>query len=163
MKIRATLLTFLVLLLSNVHAQEYTQLGLPEGAVARLGKGSITAIQYSPDGTRLAAANSIRVSLYDTTTYRAIAVLTGHKYEVRSIAFSPDGRTLVSASWDGTVRLWDAVTGEHKRLLTGYASPVLSVAFSPDGTTIASGAGSDALIHLWDAVTGELKGRIHRP
>ena len=154
MKMMVILFMFLVLLLPDTYAQEYTQLGLPEGAVARLGKGSINAIQYSPDGTRLAAASSIRVSLYDTVTYRAVAVLTGHRYEVNSIAFSPDGGTLVSGSSDGTVRLWDAVTGEHKRLLAGYGTPVLSVVFSPDGSTIASGAGSEELMHLWECGDG---------
>ena len=59
MKITVTLLMFLVLLLPNAFVQESTQLNLPEGAVARLGKGLIEAIQYSPDGARLAVVSSI--------------------------------------------------------------------------------------------------------
>ena len=72
-----------------------------------------------------------------------------------SVAFSPDGRTIASASSDDTIRLWDAGTGEEKLTLTRHTDYVRSVAFSPDGRTIASG--SDDTIRLWDAGTGEEK------
>ncbi len=108
MKITATLLMLLVLFLPNTYPQDDTQLYLPEGAVARFGKGSINAIQYSPDGARLAIAGSIGVWLYDTTTHKEVALLTGQTGEVISVASSPDGTTLASTSgpWlDNTVRL----------------------------------------------------------
>ena len=143
----------------NAFAQDYTQFSLPEGAKARLGKGSISGdIAYSPDGTRLAVASSIGIWLYDTATHREVGLLTGHTDSVTSIAFSSDGSMLVSGSWDETVRLWDAVTGEEKATLKGHAGPtgagVYSVAFSPDGSTLASGS-QDATVRLWDAVMGE--------
>ena len=69
--------------------------------------------------------------------------------------FSRDGRTIASASWDGTVRLWDAVTGAPKRTLTGHIGFVLSVTFGPDGRTIASASYEE--VRLWDAVTGAHK------
>ena len=115
MKITATLLILLVLLLPNALAQEYTRWALPEGTIVRLGKGSVNEIRYSPDGARLAVASSIGIWLYDTTTHQEVALLTGHRGSVNSVAFSPDGSVLASAGWDETVRLWDAVTGEHKR------------------------------------------------
>ena len=80
-------------------------------------------------------------------------VLKGHTSQVTSVAFSPDGRTLASGSWDDTIHLWDAVTGAHIRTLEGHTSRVSSVAFSPDGRTLASGS-PDTTIRLWDAVTG---------
>jgi WD40 repeat protein len=106
MKITMTLLTFFALFSPITPAQESTHLNLPEGAVARLGKGSINAVQYSPDGARLAVATSIGIWLYDTTTYREVALLAGHTDDGYDVAFSPDGATLASGSWDSTVLLW---------------------------------------------------------
>ena len=158
MKISVTLLILFALSSLNTFAQDYTQFSLPQGAKARLGKGDINEIAYSPDGTHLAVAGSIGIWLYDTTTYQEVALLTGHTGGVLSVSFSPDGRTIASGSgdiWfgDDTVRLWDAVTGEHLRTLEGHTDSVRSVAFSPDGRTLASG-GSWQEIRLWDALTG---------
>src|SRR5258708_914801 len=55
-----------------------------------------------------------------------------------SVAFSPDGGLLASASWDKTIKLWDPHTGEHLRTLEGHPSEVVSVAFSPDGGPLTS-------------------------
>jgi len=79
--------------------------------------------------------------------------LYGHWYPVYSVAFSPDGKTLASGSWDETIKLWDTATGEELRTLTGHTSYVSSVAFSPDGKILASASG-DGTVRLWDAATG---------
>ena len=60
MKVSVTLLLVFALLPPNTFAQGYTQLSLPDGATARLGKGSVSEVHYSPDGTRLAVASSDR-------------------------------------------------------------------------------------------------------
>ena len=86
---------------------------------------------------------------------------TGHtSWVIWSLAFSPDGRTLVSGS-RLEIRLWDVVTGEQKGTLTGHEHDVLSLAFSPDGRTLASGGGLwDYTLRLWDVVTGVSKGTL---
>jgi WD40 repeat protein len=70
-----------------------------------------------------------------------------------AVAFSPDGKTVASASPDMTVRLWNAVMGTALQTLKGHTGSVRVVAFSPDGKTVAS-ASDDKAVRLWDVVTG---------
>ena len=148
------LLLISVFSLSNTFAQDVQQWRLPEGAKARLGKGGIREVQYSPDGRYLAVASSIGIWLYDAQTGEAFDLLTGYTGLIYSVTFSPDGSTLASGCWDGTVRLWDVLTGRPLRPFTGHTADVYSVTFSPDGLTLASGS-DDATIRLWDVPTGK--------
>ena len=148
---------------SEVHVQhrigqrrpQYTTWNLPEGAIARLGKGGINQVAYSPDGRRLAVANSAGILLYDTQTYQEVSFFTdtGHGIVGYSVAFSPDGKTLASADYN-SISLWHVETGQRLRTLTVPDLIATYVAFSPDGKTLAS-IGSD--IHLWDVDTGNLR------
>ena len=106
--ITVTLFILSALFLLSTSVQGDTQLGLPEGAKARLSKDHITGnITYSPDGTRLAMASGIEIWIYDVHAGEELALLAGHVGWVLSVSFSPDGSTLASGSRDGTVLLWE--------------------------------------------------------
>ena len=75
--------------------------------------------------------------------------LTGHKGWVRSLTVSPDGKVLVSASDDQTIKFWDLSTGRNFRTLKGHTGGVRCVAFSPDGKRLAS-ASWDRTVKLWE-------------
>jgi WD40 repeat protein len=77
----------------------------------------------------------------------------GHLESVSSVAFSLDGKLVVSGSYYKMVRLWDTVTGAVLQILKGHSNSVSSVAFSPDGKLVVSGSG-DKTVRLWDAATG---------
>ena len=79
-------------------------------------------------------------------------IFSGHVDGVTAVAWSPDGRRIVTGSYDATIRVWDAVTGEELLSLE-HGSQVESVVWSPDGSCIA--AGSDDGVRVLDAVTGE--------
>src|SRR3954453_340268 len=92
------------------------------------------------------------------------ATLQGHTDAVVAVAFSPDSKTLASASYDGTLKLWDMSTGKERATLGKYRGCLGCVAFSPDGKTLASGAiGSPAYfpdlknVKLWDVATGKVR------
>ncbi len=86
-------------------------------------------------------------------TWLETNTLTRHTAEVRSAAFSPNGKKIVTASYDNTAKIWDALTGECLHALEGHTYGVYSAAFSPDGKKIVTA--SDETAKIWDASTGQ--------
>ena len=95
----------------------------------------------SPDGIPLPS--------WDPRTERLLATSNENPGRVRSLAFSPDGKTLASGSADGRVRLWEVETGGILTSFSTHDGLVLALAFSVNGEVLASG-GSDTLVRLWD-------------
>ena len=94
------------------------------------------------------------IKLWNLATKKVIAKFSGHTAEVQSIAFSPDGKNLASASWDRTVRLWDVASQSLIHASLEHQYPVLCVAFTRDGKILAC-CDVDRNLELWGAATGK--------
>ncbi len=150
-----TLLLLSTLLLTNTFAQDYTQLNLPKGAKARLGKGVISNIQLSPDNTRLAITSSIGIWLYDVSTRAKTTPLVRYdKHTVSQMVFSPDSKTLAMSTHDKTLQLWNANTGENLLTFSTSGGPFISLKFSADGKTLVS-QNWNGTVWFWDLTTGK--------
>jgi WD40 repeat protein len=123
------------------------------GRETRLLQGVGGRFALSPNGEMLATtAAGGRIVLRDPATGAETASLGGHTAEVTCLAFSPDGKSLVSGSNDRTVRLWEVSTAQQ-RWVGKAGGEVRWVAFSHDGKRVASG-GMDNLVSVWDAAGG---------
>ena len=164
---------------SPLTAQDNPQIGLPEGLIARIGKGTLGEVHFSPDGSKLAISTAIGIWLHDPETGKALELLSrSHITRPYAFAYSLDGKTIASTSrsWDKSERtrgrsipaleVWDVATGEDKAILIGHTTRVNSIAYSPDGKTIATtGWHRDNTVRLWDTQTGQniFTGRMQMP
>jgi WD40 repeat protein len=131
-----------------------------EAATARLteiGEPALEALaraQSSDDAEVRRRATGV-VARIETKLYAEQRRLTGHTDErVFSVSVSGDGKRVLTASADGTLRLWDADTGKRLRVFRGHTCHVNGGALSPDGKRVLSGSHDDT-VRLWDADTGK--------
>lgn len=125
----------------------------PKELVAVLGEhrgrhwSSVGAVAFTPDGRLLATAAGRLVYVWDATTLESKHILRGHSERVTAIAVCPDGKTLLSAGLDGTIRRWALAEAELKTL-TVVRNPkggVMSLAMAADGSRFAT-AGRDGVV-----------------
>jgi WD40 repeat protein/serine/threonine protein kinase/tetratricopeptide (TPR) repeat protein len=132
--------------------------------------GYCTCLAFSKDGTLLASGSRDGTAIiWSTATWKALQTLQNRdrgtvEFDdlqanigvkptfVECVAFSPDGKTLAMASYEGAVQLWDIATGKLLETLKGHSSAVCAVVFSPDGRTLASGS-TDQTVRLWNVET----------
>jgi WD40 repeat protein len=115
-----------------------------------------TPFAFAPDGRSIFAAglrDPETVHRYDLATGAAGQVYCGHVGEVRAIAVTPDGQTLITGGYDGTVRVWDVATAVERFPHYGHVGDVSHFAFGPGGRWFASG-GADGTVRIRDPATG---------
>lgn len=117
---------------------------------------------WSHDGTRIASGSIDKsVSIWDVSTSRVVAQYMGHADMVKSLAWSPSDRSIVSGD-KNEFHVWDALDGRSQAVYRGHRSGGLftlnasSAAWSPDGASIASVNAIEHEVHLWDAYSGRL-------
>ena len=141
-------------IISTSFAQDNTQLGLPEGAIARLGKGGINIMRFSPDGTHLAVGTDVCIWIYDVADGTETALYSGYSGQVNALAFSPDGNILASAGANNPViQFWDVETRSKLNTiqLREFVFSIPALAFY--GRTLVS-LNSSRQITYWHAETG---------
>ena len=149
-------------------AQDNPHIGLPEDAIARIGRGTLGEVHFSPDGSQLAISTAMGIWFHDPQTGKVVGLLQRPNITYPfPFAFSPDGNRIgigvrakkrnTSGSSRYSVEVWDATTGEAKEMRLGHLHYVESIAFSPDGNYIASAsvAGFRNTARLWNVQTGK--------
>jgi eukaryotic-like serine/threonine-protein kinase len=156
----AVVLGFVALLL-GIASVFYFAFFLPQQRFQRTTAQSATpepAVQPTAAPTQSSTAQTTtgedRAKTSQPATGKELLTLKGHSEGVTSVAFSPDGRRIVTGSGDNTAKVWDAQTGKELRTLSTGSYAVNSVAFSPDGTRIVTGS-VDNTAKVWDAQSGK--------
>jgi WD40 repeat protein len=113
------------------------------------------AVVYSPDETLIAtgASGSSDIEIWDAKTGERVSALKGHTKFVWCLAWTLDGRTLISGSVDYSIRTWDTTTWKQIAVLTEHTNIVSGLAISPNGRILAS-ASFDKTARLWNLENG---------
>ncbi len=112
----------------------------PDGRLIATGTGGKT--EGNPIMHRIVPDSTNVIRLWDAASGELVREMKGHTAVVHTMAFTPDGRTLVTGSWDGSLRLWDVASGDELAKAQGAGS-VFIVAVTPDGTRIVVGGGEN--------------------
>ncbi|MET8144343.1 caspase family protein [Sphaerisporangium sp. NPDC005288] len=123
--------------------------------------GTVEAVAFSPDGSRIAAAVGDTAVLWGMSTGKRVTVLKGHRGAVNTVAFSKDGTRLATSSDDATARLWDLRSARTIAVLKGHSDGVIAAAFNRDGSRLATAdqdadndGAVDGSVRLWDGTSG---------
>ncbi|WJR81002.1 c-type cytochrome [Bradyrhizobium sp. NP1] len=120
--------------------------------VLRFHSDAVNAVAFLKDGRMATAGADARIAIWTPGRPRPDQVLEGHRAPIASLAVSPDGAKLATASWDHTVRVWSLADG-GQQVLEGHAQNVNGVVFTPDGRSLVS-VGYDHELRIWPRTGG---------
>ncbi|MCG9129426.1 PD40 domain-containing protein [Candidatus Poribacteria bacterium] len=130
---------------------------------------SIRSVIFSPDRNTLVSANSsyyqkdYSMTSWDVNRGVPRTTFEGHTSLITSMAFSSDGKTLVTSSWDRSVRIWDATTGENRYTYKKHTDGVAKIIFYPNSTKFAAVGYNRSGVYEWDIETGSFLGAAAIP
>ena len=142
---------------------EGTTWALPEGAIARLGKGDVGDVKLSPDGTYFAVGTGVGLWWYDVSSMLPIALWETERGLISSVDFSHDGKWIVISSWDQVIKVLDVQTGECIYQIEGQSgqSGFEHITFSSNGKWIAT-ANMNGVVKVLDAQRGVCIAKMDR-
>jgi cytochrome c len=120
--------------------------------VLRFHADAVNAVAFLKDGRMATAGADARIAIWTPGREQPDRIFDGHRAPIVSLAVSPDGTRLASASWDRTVRVWSLADGAQQ-VLEGHTQNVNGVAFSPDGQSLVS-VGYDLDLRIWSFAKG---------
>ncbi len=126
----------------SAKGDDVTTWALPEGAIARLGRGSAGDVAFSPDGQYFAVTSSIGLWLYELPTLPPIALWDTERGMTKGVSFSPDGSQIVTYTFAENVKIWDVQRGvcatEIEDPNKPQIFPISNLVYSEDGQHIAA-------------------------
>ena len=142
-------------------------LALPAGAIARLGRGQIADLAFSPDGHYFAVGSDIGLWFYEIPSMTPIALREAERGLVSAVAFSPNSKWIATGNWEGDIKVSST---QHATLLARLKLPMLDeerygevrveqIAFSPDGQYFAA-SGDQDVVYVWDLETRTLIAKL---
>ena len=140
----------------DINNRDFTTWALPENAIARLGRGRVTDLTFSPDGECLVAATDIGLWWYELATMQPVALWETERGMVSTASFSDDGQWIATGNADGVVKVWNTQDQQcimevgQRRLNHGVAQ----LTFSPDGQHLAASHYHFHSVSVWSTKTG---------
>jgi WD40 repeat protein len=132
-------------------------------------RDQVRGFALSPDGKLLAASHFAAVNgpgtirLWDVQKGTEIRAMTGHQMEISQVSFSPDGKLLVTSSFDKTVRIWRVADGKEIKVLKGQNGRIEGAVFTPDGQRVLSCCDeADPTLRMWDVASGKQLGESEK-
>ena len=120
-------------------------------------KNPVVSMEFSPNGFEIVTICKETIKLWNKQTGKEVKSFIGHQKDVTSAAFSPDGKLIVSGSYDKTVKIWDKSSGKLMKSFEGLQHDVIFVSFSTNGKEIISKTSNND-IQIWDISTEKIIG-----